>query len=156
MLLDLRTFSTNNFTATHGSQYSCFLFILIISYGVPYVSQHNGRVRVRDGQVNKISSAVSGAVYSNWSQDRNCFICYMSWYLAIYHDLKLYIMIFSYIYHGEHSGWITDQWLEVLSVANWLTSLYYSYRAKWHHWNTDQFSRKSIHSSFYSHAKFET
>ena len=54
-----------------------------------WVSQCNGRVRVRVGQVNRVSSAISGAVYSNWSQDHNCSTYYISGCLAlfIYHDI---------------------------------------------------------------------
>ena len=38
-----------------------------LEYTAPeiWISLHTGRVRVRVGQVNRISSAISGAVYSN-------------------------------------------------------------------------------------------
>ena len=44
------------------------------------ISYRTGRVRVRVGQMNRVSGAVSGAVYSNWSQDTIVLF-------IIYHDI---------------------------------------------------------------------
>ena len=75
--------------------------------GVPYVkifnwgTQHRGfglvsRVRVRVGQVDRVSSAISGAVYSNWSQGHNCSICMMFSYISLY-IMYIYCVVYLYI-----------------------------------------------------------